>query len=87
MTHRGSAKKKNPINGFFFICYIRGLLCLDHLSGLEAAGADPGLTNITVGIADGYLLNIRSEGSVAHPMRVADATTGNRMLSAYFAYL
>ena len=56
------------------------------LAGLHAAGADVRLADAALLVADGDLLDVRTEGAVAYAMRVADATTSNRCLTADLAY-
>ena len=56
-----------------------------YLAGLHALRADVGTLNLSVHL-DGDLLDVRTEGTVAHAMRVADATTSNRCLTADLAY-
>ena len=61
-------------------------LCASDLAGLQAARADVCLAHSAVGLLDGDLLDVRTEGAVAYAMRVADATTSNRCLTADLAY-
>ena len=58
-----------------------------HLSGLHAGGAHVGATNMALRVTNGDLLDVGTEHAVAHTVRVADATTGNRVLTANFANL
>ena len=58
-----------------------------HLSGLHAGGAHVGATDMALRVANGDLLDVGTEHAVAHTVRVADATTGNRVLTANFANL
>lgn len=60
-------QKRTPHRGVLLILYGYGL-CLGHLTGLQAAGAYPGLANMTAVVADGDLLNIRTERPVADPV-------------------
>lgn len=62
-------------------------LCFDDFTCLHAARTDPGLTYMTILITDGDLMDIRAEGPVRYPMRVADTSSCNGMLSAYFTNL
>ena len=50
-----------------------------------AIGAYVGALNLAVNL-NGDLLDVRTEGAVAYAMRVADATTSNRCLTADLAY-
>ena len=58
-----------------------------HLSGLHAGGAHVGATDMALRVTNGDLLDVGTEHAVAHTVRVADATTGNRVLTANFANL
>ncbi len=55
------------------------------LAGLHAAGADVGLAHSTLGVANRNLLNIGTEGAVGDFVGVADAATGDWVLSADLA--
>ena len=57
-----------------------------HLSGLHAGGAHVGATDMALRVANGDLLDVGTEHAVAHTVRVADATTSNRCLTADLAY-
>ena len=61
-------------------------LSANDLAGLQALGADIGLANMTI-ITNGDLLHIGAEHAVGNAMRVADAATSNRGLTANFANL
>ena len=56
-----------------------------YLTCLHALGAYVGALNLAVNL-NGDLLDVRTEGAVAYAMRVADATTSNRCLTADIAY-
>lgn len=56
-----------------------------YLTSLHALGAYVGALNLAVNL-NGDLLDVRTEGAVAYAMRVADATTSNRCLTADLAY-
>lgn len=57
------------------------------LAGLHAAGADVGLADVALLVADRDLLHVRTEHAVGHAMRVADATARRGRLTANFANL
>ena len=57
------------------------------LASLHAGGADVGLADAALLVADGDLLDVRAEHAVGHSMRVTDATTERRGLAANFANL
>lgn len=59
-------------------------LCALDLASLHALGAYVSALYLAVHL-DGDLLNVRTEGAVAYAMRVADATTSNRCLTADIA--
>lgn len=63
----------------------RVALCALYLASLHALGANVGALYLAVNL-DGDLLDVRTEGAVAYAMRVADATTSNRCLTADLAY-
>lgn len=54
------------------------------LAGLHALGADVGLADMAVRLANRDLLHVRAEDAVRHAMRVADVAAGNGMLAADF---
>ena len=62
-------------------------LCAFDLASLHAGGADVGLADAALLVADGDLLDVRAEHAVGHSMRVTDATTERRGLAANFANL
>ena len=61
-------------------------LSANDLAGLQALGADVGLASNAI-VIDGDLLHIGTESAVGNAMRVADAATSNRGLTANFANL
>ena len=64
-----------------------GWLRAGDLAGLHAAGADVGLADVALLVADRDLLHVRTEHAVGHAMRVADATARRGRLTANFANL
>ena len=73
-----SAGNRNP-----YPEVVRELCALD-LAGLHALGANVSALYFTVNL-DGYLLDIRTEGTIAYAMGVADATTSAGCLTADLA--
>lgn len=61
-------------------------LCANDLAGLQALGADVGLADMAV-VVNRDFLHIGAERAIGYLMRMADATTGNRSLTANFANL
>ena len=66
--------------------YAVSQLSTNDFTSLHTLSADSGLANTTV-IVDGDLLHIGAEHAIGDAMRVADAATGNRSLTANFANL
>ena len=64
-----------------------GWLRAGDLAGLHAAGADVGLADVALLVADRDLLHVRTEHAVGHAMRVADATTSDGCFTADLANL
>ena len=61
----------------------RRLGALD-LASLHAAGADVGLADMAVLVANRDLLDVGLEPAVRHAMRMADVTASRRLLAADF---
>ena len=57
------------------------------LASLHAAGADVGLANTALLVANGDLLDVGLEPAVRHAVRVADVTTSRGLLAANFTNL
>lgn len=76
-----SRRGQNPLSDWSAL-----LRALD-LAGLHAAGADVRLADAALLVADGDLLDVRTEHAVGHSMGVAHATTERRCLAANFANL
>ena len=88
----GRPYKESPHLRAFLLLFCTGgsgevpLRALD-LASLHAARADVGLADAALLVADGDLLDVRTEHAVGHSMRVADATTERRGFAANFANL
>ena len=63
---------------------LKGRLAAGNLAGLEATGADVGLTGVTVD-HDGDTLDVGAELAGHRTVGVADGTTSNGVLTADFA--
>lgn len=58
-----------------------------HLTSLHALRAYIGLTDVTVLVLNRNLLHVGAEHTIGHAMRVADAATRRRGLTANFTNL
>ena len=70
----------------FVECRLATSLCALDLAGLHAAGADVGLADMALGVADGDLLDVRTEDAVGDLVRVADIAACYGVLTADFTY-